>query len=135
MTITIYHNPRCSKSRATLEIIQSKGITPNIVEYLHTPPDPDTLVKIARLIGVPLGELLRRGEDDGAEAAPFAAGMVSCQFKGKGKWSKLWLSLGADGPELKFREGGQTGDVVRTANVGACAVSIPKSARKGHEHP
>ena len=64
MTITIYHNPRCSKSRATLEIIQSKGITPNIVEYLHTPPDPDTLEKIARLIGVPLGELLRRNEDD-----------------------------------------------------------------------
>ena len=64
MTIPLYHNPRCSKSRATLEIIQSKGITPNIVEYLHTPPDPDTLEKIARLIGVPLGELLRRDEDD-----------------------------------------------------------------------
>ena len=63
MSLTIYHNPRCSKSRKTLELIESKGITPRIVEYLQTPPDPATLQKISRLLGIPLNELLRRGED------------------------------------------------------------------------
>lgn len=62
MSITIYHNPRCSKSRKTLEIIESQGISPTIVEYLASPPDPDTLLRLARLLNVPLTELLRRGE-------------------------------------------------------------------------
>ena len=62
MSITIYHNPRCSKSRKTLEIIESQGISPTIVEYLATPPDADTLLRLARLLNVPLAELLRRGE-------------------------------------------------------------------------
>ena len=38
MTVTIYHNPRCSKSRQTLELIEKKGIEPTIVKYLETPP-------------------------------------------------------------------------------------------------
>lgn len=62
MSITIYHNPRCSKSRKTLEIIESQGISPTIVEYIASPPDPDTLLRLARLLNVPLAELLRRGE-------------------------------------------------------------------------
>lgn len=64
MSITIYHNPRCSKSRKTLELLESKGITPTIVEYLENPPDADALLRIAGLVGVPLTELLRRGEDE-----------------------------------------------------------------------
>ena len=64
MSITIYHNPRCSKSRATLEIIESKGITPNIVQYLESPPDPATLQRIAAQVGVPLSELVRQSEED-----------------------------------------------------------------------
>ena len=63
MSLTIYHNPRCSKSRATLALIQSKGIEPNIVEYLSTPPDAATLLRISDLLGVSLSELLRRGEE------------------------------------------------------------------------
>ena len=73
MSITIYHNPRCSKSRATLQLIEAKGITPNIVEYLQTPPDAATLQRIAGLVGVPLAELIRRGEDefrDAGDAVP-----------------------------------------------------------------
>ena len=73
MRITIYHNPRCSKSRATLELIEAKGIAPNIVEYLQTPPDAGTLLRIAGLDGVPLSELVRRGEDefrDSGDAVP-----------------------------------------------------------------
>lgn len=64
MSLTIYHNPRCSKSRKTLELIESKGVTPRIVEYLESPPDPATLQKIAGLLQTPLNNLLRRGEDE-----------------------------------------------------------------------
>jgi len=41
--VTIYHNPRCSKSRETLALLQSNGIEPQVVLYLDTPPDTDTL--------------------------------------------------------------------------------------------
>ena len=68
MSITIYHNPNCSKSRKTLEIIESSGIEPNIVEYIKTAPDRDTLLRMAELIGVPLSDLLRRGEADFKDA-------------------------------------------------------------------
>lgn len=68
MSITIYHNPRCSKSRKTLELLQSHGVTPTIVEYLAAPPDADTLQRIAGLLGTPLQDLLRRGEDAFSDA-------------------------------------------------------------------
>jgi arsenate reductase len=64
MSLTIYHNPRCSKSRKTLELIRSKGIEPAIVEYLRTPPDAATLTKLSSLLGVPLADILRPKEDD-----------------------------------------------------------------------
>ena len=68
MNITIYHNPRCSKSRKTLEIIQGSGIEPNIVEYLHQPPDAARTEHLAALLGLGVADLLRRGESDFAEA-------------------------------------------------------------------
>jgi arsenate reductase len=68
MSITIYHNPRCSKSRKTLELLESQGISPRIVEYLVAPPDADTLLKIAGLLDMPLADLLRRGEAEFREA-------------------------------------------------------------------
>ena len=43
MTVTIYHNPRCSKSRQVLEMIRATGVVPEVVEYLKTPPDRATL--------------------------------------------------------------------------------------------
>ena len=64
MSVTIYHNPRCSKSRKTLELIESHGVTPTIVEYLKTPPGAETLLEISRLLDQPLAELLRRGEEE-----------------------------------------------------------------------
>ena len=73
MSITIYHNPRCSKSRKALELLESNGISPTIVEYLQSPPDADTLQQIASLVGRPLAELLRRGEDvfrDAGDSVP-----------------------------------------------------------------
>ncbi len=68
MSITIYHNPRCSKSRKTLEILEQSGITPTIVEYLSTPPDAKTTLRHARLIGVRVADLLRRGEEEFKQA-------------------------------------------------------------------
>lgn len=64
MTITIYHNPRCSKSRKTLEIIENAGIAPKVVKYLDEPPDADRIRKLAATIGVNVSDLLRRNEDD-----------------------------------------------------------------------
>lgn len=64
MSITIYHNPRCSKSRKTLEILKNEGISPTVVEYLQSPPEADTLLRIATLLEVSLADLLRRAEDD-----------------------------------------------------------------------
>lgn len=46
MTITLYHNPKCSKSRQTLELLKENGITPTVIEYLKTPPTADTLKAI-----------------------------------------------------------------------------------------
>lgn len=50
--VTIYHNPRCSKSRETLSLLQSRGIDPQVVLYLDTPPDADTLRELLQLLGM-----------------------------------------------------------------------------------
>jgi arsenate reductase len=68
MSITIYHNPRCSKSRKTLELLKEAGVTPAIVEYLKSPPEAATTLRNAKLIGVSVAELLRRGEDEFRQA-------------------------------------------------------------------
>ena len=62
MSVTIYHNPRCSKSRQTLELIRSKGIEPEIVEYLKTPPSPDELRDLLAKLGLEPRALMRRKE-------------------------------------------------------------------------
>jgi arsenate reductase len=64
----IYHNPRCSKSRASLELLNEAGIEPQIVEYLKNPPSAATILCLARLLGVAVAELLRRGETEFREA-------------------------------------------------------------------
>ncbi len=64
MTVTIYHNPRCSKSRQALALIQDRGIEPQIIDYLSAPPDPATLQRIIDLLGITAHELIRSGEDE-----------------------------------------------------------------------
>ena len=64
MKLTIYHNPSCSKSRKTLELIETHGIKPKIVEYLKTPPDADTVLSLARQLGVRVVDMLRPAEAD-----------------------------------------------------------------------
>ena len=68
MNITIYHNPRCSKSRKTLKIIQDAGADPRIVEYLRDPPDAATTLRLAQLLDLPVADLLRRGEAEFRDA-------------------------------------------------------------------
>lgn len=64
MDITIYHNPRCSKSRQTLTLLEENNIQPIVVEYLKTPPNPKELASICKALGVSARELLRKGESE-----------------------------------------------------------------------
>lgn len=66
--IILYHNPRCSKSRAALKLLNSGGHEPEIVEYLKTPPDAQTLEHILELLGLEPRELMRRKEKEYTEA-------------------------------------------------------------------
>ena len=59
---TIYHNPRCSKSRLTLELLKDKGIDPKVILYLETPPSEKELVLILKKLNMEAKELLRKGE-------------------------------------------------------------------------
>ncbi|MBY4888927.1 arsenate reductase (glutaredoxin) [Pantoea sp. DY-15] len=62
--VSIYHNPRCSKSRETLALLQERGIKPNVVLYLETPPDVPTLKRLLKQLGMHSArELMRRKED------------------------------------------------------------------------
>lgn len=61
--VTIYHNPRCSKSRQTLALLEQKGIEPEIVLYLDSPPDAATLRHLLVKLGLKPRDILRRGED------------------------------------------------------------------------
>ena len=62
--VVIYHNPRCSKSRAALKLLEERGIEPKIVKYLETPPDHDTLKWILDRLGMKPRELMRRKEKE-----------------------------------------------------------------------
>lgn len=59
---TIYHNPRCRKSRETLTLLQKNGIEPTIVEYLKTPLNQTELQKLEKLLDKPLSEFVRKNE-------------------------------------------------------------------------
>lgn len=60
MTVTIYHNPACGTSRNTLEMIRRSGETPEVIEYLKTPPTRETLVALIAAMGISPRDLLRR---------------------------------------------------------------------------
>ncbi len=61
--VTIYHNPRCSKSRQTLALIEEKGVEADIVLYLETPPDAKIIADLLNKLGISARQLLRKGED------------------------------------------------------------------------
>ena len=62
MSVTIYHNPRCSKSRETLQLLQSQGIEPEIVEYLKNPPSVTELEDILQKLAIEPRDLIRKKE-------------------------------------------------------------------------
>jgi len=64
MSVTIYHNPRCSKSRAALALLRDKGIEPAVVEYLKTPPDAATLSRLLALLDLEPRALMRTKEKE-----------------------------------------------------------------------
>ena len=68
MRFTIYHNPKCAKSRETLQLLESRGIEPVIVEYLKTPPSKTELAKLVKLLGIEARALLRTKEPEYKQA-------------------------------------------------------------------
>jgi len=65
--LTLYHNPRCSKSRGALDLLEARGLAPTVVRYLETPPDVATLKALLEKLRMPPRQLLRTGEDDYAQ--------------------------------------------------------------------
>lgn len=61
--IVIYHNPRCSKSRAALQLLRDRGIEPEIIEYLKAPPSAARLKELLAMLGMSPRELMRKGEE------------------------------------------------------------------------
>ncbi|NWF38532.1 arsenate reductase (glutaredoxin) [Mariprofundus sp. NF] len=64
MSLKIYHNPRCSKSRQTLALIREQGFEPEIIEYLNTQPSPSELDQILTMLDIEPEALMRKGEAD-----------------------------------------------------------------------
>ncbi len=85
----IYHNPRCSKSRQTLQLIKDAGIEPKVIEYLNDVPSEAELKELVKLLGIKPYNLLRRGEADFRE-----------NFKGKDLSDDEWISAMVKYPKL-----------------------------------
>lgn len=62
--LTLYHNPRCSKSRGALELLEARGLTPTVVRYLETPLDATQLERLLGKLCITARQLLRTGEDE-----------------------------------------------------------------------
>lgn len=86
MSVTIYHNPRCGKSRQTLQLLKERGVEPEVIEYLKTPPNAEELDDILQKLGMQPRELMRKKEaeykanglDDAAlDRAALIVGMVN----------------------------------------------------------
>ena len=67
MSVTIFHNPKCSKSRQTLDLLEQQGTTPEIIEYLKNPPGEEQLQEILSLLGMRPRDLMRKKESVYAE--------------------------------------------------------------------
>lgn len=62
--LTLYHNPRCSKSRGALELLEARGLAPTVVRYLETPPSAAELRELLAKLGMNARQLLRTGEEE-----------------------------------------------------------------------
>lgn len=89
MKYTVYHNSRCSKSRCALEYIEEKGNSYDLVEYLKTPPNKETIKDLLRKLDMKAEALIRRGEADFKE-----------NFKGKDLSEDEWINAMVQFPKL-----------------------------------
>jgi len=87
---TIYHNPRCSKSRASLEMLEAKGVNPTIIKYLDTPPNKAELTEILDKLGLQAEQIVRKGEALFSELG----------LKGKALSNEEWIDVLAQNPKL-----------------------------------
>lgn len=85
----IYHNPRCSKSRQTLELIQQAGQQIEIIDYLNQPPSEKELTTIIKLLGINAEDLVRKNED-----------LYKEKFKGKKITQQEWVKILIEHPKL-----------------------------------
>ena len=90
--LTIYHNPRCSKSRAALELLQESGATYSVVEYLISPPDEAALERLLEQLGKEPHEIARKGEDRYRE--------LKLAERGPGMSRKEWIKILCANPIL-----------------------------------
>lgn len=87
--LRIFHNPRCTKSRETLQIIEESGEMVEVVEYLKTVPSEEELTEIIEILGIKPEELVRKSESIYKE-----------QYKGKELSSKQWIKAMVQNPKL-----------------------------------
>lgn len=84
MDVTIWHNPRCSKSRQTLEMLRGRGVEPRVVEYLKTPPSAEDIRRVLKLMGKRAHELVRTCEsayrDEGLSSSTRDEDLVQAMF-------------------------------------------------------
>ena len=90
--IRIFHNPRCRKSRETLEIIRQAGHEPEIIEYLQTPPSASELKDLLRRMDKKPEEIIRKGED-----------IFKLTYKGKSLTDDEWINVLVQNPKLMER--------------------------------
>lgn len=88
-TLTIYHNPRCSTSRKTLELIRERGIEPEIILYLESPPSLADLKRLLSALGLPASKIVRVKEAEYAESGLTNASSDTAILKAISKYPKL----------------------------------------------
>ena len=91
MKYTIYHNQKCSKSRAALELLQSKGLEPTIIEYLKNPPTVDELEEIIIKLNIHPKQLIRFKEDKAKELGISTGDQLT---------NEQWITIMAKNPNL-----------------------------------
>ena len=87
--LTIYHNPKCSKSREALALLESRGISARIVKYLETPPTAAELSALVRKLGIPAEALVRKGEE-----------IYKSRYAGKNLTGAQWIAAMVENPIL-----------------------------------
>lgn len=87
--VTVYHNPRCSKSRCALDLLNEKGIEYDLVEYMNNLPNESELRAVISKLGIKPEDLVRKGEED-----------YKTNFKGKNLTDKEWIHAMVKFPKL-----------------------------------